>query len=152
MSLCTWHTFWIAPCLICYFIVILFYSRRKRLFMTTWATTFYDIFPLKSKLSGKFKRFNAVDEELKWWKIVEYQKTSLKMKSYQILYEGQTASHLKEVIQPRPKPPPSDKTLRLWNKSFLTEIYRNIKTFAIKVLQECRFLGVKKWCSANVFS
>ena len=87
--------------------------------MTTWATTFYDIFPLKSKLSGKFKRFNAVDEELKWWKIVEYQKTSLKMKSCQILYEGQTASHLKEVIQPRPKPPRQIKPYIFGTKVFL---------------------------------
>ena len=56
------------------------------------------------------------------------------------------------MIQPPPNPPSSDKTLlHLWNKSFLTEIYRNIKTLAIKVLQECGLLGVKKWCSANVF-
>ena len=27
--------------------------------------------------------------------------------------------------------------MRLWDKNFLTEIYRNIKTFAIKGLQEC---------------
>ena len=37
---------------------------------------------------------------------------------------AQTMSPLKEVIQP-----PSDKSfLRLWNKHFLTEIYRNIQT------------------------
>ena len=76
------------------------------------------------------------------------------MKNCQTLYEAQTASHFKEVIQPPPpNPPPSDKTLlRLWNNNFLTEIYRNIKTCAIKVLQECGVLDVKKWCSANVFS
>ena len=33
---------------------------------------------------------------------------------------------------------PADKTLlRLWNKNFLKEIYRNIQIFAFKVLQEC---------------
>ena len=67
------------------------------------------------------------------------------MKNCQKLYEAQTASHLKEVIQPPLNPRPSNKTLlRLWNKSFVTEMYRNVKTFAIKVLQECRLLGVKK--------
>ena len=94
--------------------------------MTNWATTFYDIFPLKSKLSGKFKRFNAVDEELKWWKIIEYQKTSLKMKNCQILYKGQTTSHLKEVIQPRPKPPPSDKTLYVFGTKIFLRRYTEI--------------------------
>ena len=60
------------------------------------------------------------------------------MKNCKTLHEVQTASHLKEVIQSPPNLHPSDKTLlRLWNKNFLTEIYRNIKTFAIKVLQEC---------------
>ena len=42
-------------------------------------------------------------------------------------------------------PSPSDKTLlRLWNKNFLTEIYRNTQTFAFKVLQECG-----SWVSRN---
>ena len=46
----------------------------------------------------------------------------------------QRATYLKE-IQP---PPPLDKILLLfWNKNVLTEIYRNIQTFAFKVLQEC---------------
>ena len=75
------------------------------------------------------------------------------MENCQALYEAQTAIHLKEVIQPPPNPPPSDKTLpRLWSNNFLTEIYRNINTCAIKVLQECGLLGVKKWCSVNAFS
>ena len=34
--------------------------------------------------------------------------------------------------------------LRLWNKHFLTEIYRNIQTFAFKVFQEC-----SSWPSRN---
>ena len=33
----------------------------------------------------------------------------------------------------------------LWNKNFLTETYRNIQTFAFKVLQECI-----SWASRNV--
>ena len=48
------------------------------------------------------------------------------MKNCKTLYEAQTASRFKEPIQPRANPFPSDKTLlRLWNKNFLTEIYRN---------------------------
>ena len=58
MPLCKWHTFWMTPCLICYFIVILFYIERKWLFMRNVAI----IVPLKSKSSGKFQRFNTNDE------------------------------------------------------------------------------------------
>ena len=59
------------------------------------------------------------------------------MKNCKTLYEAQTASRIKETIQPPPNPPPSDKTLlRLSNKNFLTKIYRSTQTFAIKVLQE----------------
>ena len=44
-----------------------------------------------------------------------------------------------------PTHPPSDKILtRLWNKNVLTEKYRNIQTFAFKVLQEC-----SSWASRN---
>ena len=56
--------FLMAPCLICYFIVVLFYIERKRLFMRTLAT----ILPLKPKLSGKFQRFNAIDGSIKMMK------------------------------------------------------------------------------------
>ena len=42
---CKWHTFRMSPCLICYFIVILFYIERKWLFMRNLATNLH----LKSK-------------------------------------------------------------------------------------------------------
>ena len=78
-------------------------------------------------------------------KIVEFLKISIKKKSRKTFYEIQTAIHLQEIIQHSPNPPPSDKTLRhLWNKHFLTEIYRNIQTFAFKVPQEC-----SSWVSIN---
>ena len=44
-------------------------------------------------------------------------------------------SGLKEVIQP----PPDKNFLRLCNKNFLMDIYRNIQTFAFQVLPECSF-------------
>ena len=64
MPLSKWHTFWMAPCLICYFIVILFYIERKRFFMRTLAA----ILPLKSKLLGKFQHFNDIDGSIKTMK------------------------------------------------------------------------------------
>ena len=72
------------------------------------------------------------------------------MKNCKTFYENQIDSHLKEIIQPSPTPPhptpiPPDKILlRLWNKHFLREIYRNIQTFAFEVLQES-----SSWSSGN---
>ena len=65
----------------------------------------------------------------------------MKMKNCKAFHEAQTTIHLKEFIHHLP----ADKILlRLWNKHFLTEICRNIQTFAFKVLQECSF-----WVSRN---
>ena len=125
MPLCKWHTFWMAPCLNCYFIVILFYIERKWLFMRNLAR----ILPLKSKLSGKFQRFNAIK--------YEFPKISIKMINCKAFYKAQTASCLKGNHSSFP-------SLRLWNKNFLTEINRNIRTFTFKVLQGCT-----SWASRN---
>ena len=46
-----------APLLIYYFIVTLLYIERKLLPMSNLTT----ILPLKSKLSGKFQRFNVIN-------------------------------------------------------------------------------------------
>ena len=67
-----WHNFWMVPYLICYFFVILFYIERKWLLMRMLFT----ILPLKSKLSGKFKRFNTINRNIKMLKIVEFSKIS----------------------------------------------------------------------------
>ena len=81
----------------------------------------------------------------KYWKMVEFRKISIKMKNYKGFYETQTASHLKEFIQPPPPPIPPDKILlRLCNRNALKKICRNLQTFAFKVLQECSF-----WASGN---
>ena len=59
------------------------------------------------------------------------------MKSYKTFYETETASRTRKIIQPSPIKPPSDKMLlRLWNKKFLTEIYRNLQTFSFEALQK----------------
>ena len=95
MPLYKWHTFQMAPCLICYFIVILFYIERKWLLMRNLAT----VLPLKSKLSGKLQRFIIMVEVSKNWKIVKFRKISIKMKNCKTFYETQTQSHLTEIIQ-----------------------------------------------------
>ena len=67
-------------------------------------------------------------------KMVEFPKISIKMKNCKTFYEGQTASRVKEIILPHQHPSSqSDKILlRLWNKNFLTEICKNVQTFAFK--------------------
>ena len=60
-----------------------------------------------------------------------------------------------EIIQPLPHhfSKPDKILLRLWNKKFFyMEIYRNIQTFFFKSASGLQFSGVKKWCSADVFS
>ena len=48
---------------------------------------------------------------------------------------------------PHPTPRLPDKSfLRLWNKTFFTEIYKNIQTFAFKVFREC---SENAWASRN---
>ena len=76
----------------------------------------------------------------KCWKIVEFPKISIKMKNCKTFCKAETTSRLNEIIKPLSNPPPYDKILLcLWNKTFLTKIYRNIRTFAFKLLHECSF-------------
>ena len=83
MPLCKWHTFWMSPYLTCYFIVILFCIEKKLHLMRNLAT----ILPLKSKLSAKFQRFNAIDGSIKMlWKVVEFQNNSIKTTNCKTLY------------------------------------------------------------------
>ena len=81
----------------------------------------------------------------KCWEIVEFPKISIKMKNCKTSYKVHTGSLLRKLFSLLPTHPPSDIILlRLWNKNFLTEIYRNMQTFAFKVLQECT-----SWASRN---
>ena len=64
MPLCKLHTFWMAAWLICCFIVMFFYIERKWLLMRNIAT----ILPLKSKFSGKFQCFSAIDGSIEMLK------------------------------------------------------------------------------------
>ena len=58
----------------------------------------------------------------------------VKRKHFKIFYEVQRTSHIKQIIQPTTR---QKLSLRLWDKYFLMEIYRNIQTFAFPVLGEC---------------
>ena len=69
------------------------------------------ILPLKSKLSGKFQRFNAIDESIDMLKNVEFRKISVEMKNCKTFYETQTLSRLKEIIRSPPHPILQDKNL-----------------------------------------
>ena len=64
------------------------------------------------------------------------------MKNCKTFYEAQTATRLNKLFS-SPETTPYQ-ILCLWNKNFLTEIYRNIHTFDFKVLQEC-----SSWASRN---
>ena len=66
--------------------------------------------------------------------MVEFPKISIKMKNCKTFDEGPTAIRVNEIIQPLHHPSlRQDKILlHLWNKNFLTEIYRNTQTVALK--------------------
>ena len=55
---------------------------------------------MKSKLSGKFQRFNVIDGRREMLENSWISEISIKMKNAKIFYEAQTSSRLKEIIQP----------------------------------------------------
>ena len=106
------------------------------------------ILPLKSKLSGKFQRFNAIDGSIKLLKNSWNHKNFHKMKNCNTFYEVQKTSRLNEIIQSSPTHFPSDKILlRLFLRRY-TEINGHLLSKCFKNA----VLGVKKRWSANVFS
>ena len=147
MPLLQVNTFWMDLCSICYFVVILFYIERKWLLMRNLAR----ILPWKSKLSGKFQRFSAIDGELlKCWKRVEFPKISIKMKNCKTFCEAQTASRLMEIVQPPTKPNPTQKNLTTsLEQKFSYGDIQKYMDICFQRASRIEFLSVKKWCSAN---
>ena len=137
MPLCKWHTLWMAPYLICYFIVVIFYVERKWLLMRNLST----ILPLMSKLSPKFQRFNTLD------------RFSIKIKNWKTASSKQRAA-LRKFFSFPPTHPHRIKSYYVSGTKILLrrfiEICRHLlsKRFknAVLVRQE------KKLCSANVVS
>ena len=83
-------------------------------------------------------------EASKCWKMLEFQQISIKWKTVKYFMRPKQRAALKKLFSlfQSPLHPLSNKTLlSLWNRNFLTEIYRNIQTFAFKVLQECSSLA-----------
>ena len=106
------------------FFVMFFYIERNWLLMRNLVT----ILPLKSKLSGKYQRFNAIDRSIKMLKIIQFSKTSIKTENCKTFYKAQTASHLKEIIQPPPyqiKPYPFLRRYKEIYRHFLSMCFKN---------------------------
>ena len=123
MPLCKWHAFWMVPRLICYFFVILFYIEGKWLLMRNVAK----ILPLKSKLSGKLQRFNAIDRSIEMLQnsFQKFSKISIKIKNWEFFERPKQWAALRKLISL-----PLDKTLLLlWNKNVFKKIYRNIEIY-----------------------
>ena len=117
IALCKWHTFWMVPCLICYFFchVVLYWEKLS----------FYE----------KFSRSLTLEIQIVW-KIVQKFQLKWKIVNYFASFKQRTA--WTELFSLPPFHPTPNKTwLRLWNKNLFKEIYRNIQTYAFKVLQEC---------------
>ena len=133
MSLCKWHTFCVTPWLICCLFVTLLYIERKWLLMRNLAT----VLPLKSKLSGKFQRFNVVNGSME---MLINSCISIKFK-----LKWAISKHVKQwaALTKLFSPPPDKSFIRHWNKKFLTEIYSNIQTLAFQVLRKCSSLAFR---------
>ena len=115
-------------------------NNTGKVFESNWQSvkkvnggTLVTILPLKSKLSRKFQRFNAKIEVSKCQKIVQFSKVSIKMKIVKYFARPKQRATLRKLFSHPPSHTLPDKTmLRLWNKRFLKEIYRNIQTFPFK--------------------
>ena len=96
--------------------------------------------PLKSKLSGKFQRFNAIDASIEMLKnSCVFQLKWKNAKHFTRLKQRAALSRLISFIfLPR-------------DKTFLQRytVYRNIQTFGFKVLQECSSWASRK-CAVQI--
>ena len=75
------------------------------------------------------------------------------MKNCKTFWKVQTASHLKENIQSPHIPPPHQ--IKPYCVSGTKIFFRRYREISRHLLSKCfknAFLGVKKWCSANIFS
>ena len=108
------------------------------------------ILPLKSKLSGKFQRFNAIYRSIEMLKIVEFSKISIKMKNYKTFCKVQTASHLKEIIpptHPHQIKPYYDSETKIFLRRYL-QIHRHLLSMCFKNA----VLGRQEIVQCNIFS
>ena len=104
------------------------------------------VLPLKSKLSGKFQRFNAVNGSMEML-INSWISKKFKLK-WTILKRSRQWSALRKLFIP----PPGKSFLRHWNKNFLTEIYSNIQALAFQELRKCSSLAFRNCAAQMLFS
>ena len=93
-------------------------------------------------------------EVLKCWIMLEFQNISIKMKNCKSFYEVQTASCLKEIIQPLPNLQPIPHQIKSYYV-FRKKIYGDIQKYTdiwFQSASKMQFFGVKKWRIPNVFS
>ena len=76
-------------------------------------------------------------------KIAEFSKISIKVKNFKTFYEVQKRAALRKLFNPSHQIKAS--YVLACSKDFLTEIYRNIQTFAFQAFSEC-----SSWASGNV--
>ena len=132
MPLRKWHTFWMALCLICYFIVIVFYIEQK------WLLEKFSHYPSYLWSPNSLEKFSAsilLLKVSKYWKIVELRKISHNLKNCKTFYETQTASRFKKIIQPLPTPYTSTSghvfVANIFSGRF-TEIYKHLLSKCFK--------------------
>ena len=111
------------------------------------------ILPLKSKLSGKFQRFNVTDGSIEMLKKAEFPKASIRRKNCKTFYEAQTASCSKEIFQAPPNPLSTRLNLATsLEQKFSDRYIQKYTDICFQSASRMQFLGVQKWRSANVFS
>ena len=97
--------------------------------------TSYEKCSLEVPIVWKISRFNAIDGSIQMLKIVEFPKISLKWKIWKRFTSSKQRAALRNLFGlPLTYFPPDKVLLPLWNKHFLTEIYRNLQTSVFKVL------------------
>ena len=70
--------------------------------------------------------------------LLNFQKFQFKLNVVKQFMRSKHWAAFRKLFSLHPSSLPPDKILlHLWNKNFLKEIYRNIHTFAFKVLEEC---------------
>ena len=109
----------------CLFFIILFYIAIKWLLMRNVAS----VLPLKSKLSGKFQRFNAINRCIEMLKIVKFSKISIKIKIVKHFASPKQWTALRNLFSLPPShfsPSTTRTNLTTSRKQFFfKEIYRN---------------------------
>ena len=109
----------------CLFFVILFYIEIKWLLMRNVAS----VLLLKSKLSGKFQRFNAINRCIEMLKIVKFSKIPIKIKIVKHFASPEQWTALRNLFSlPLSHLSPSTTRTNLTTSRkqfFFKEIYRN---------------------------